>query len=493
MRIGGLASGMDIDSIINDMMKANRIPLDKVTQKKSYLEYQMNDYRAANRQLNDFSTMSWDSMLNPLTSVFRKKTVENSAPNDVSIKSLNSTGDFSGTLKIKELATNATLQGSIIAKGVGRSADTVTLADLDIIGDTTITIGAINKIGNYEEGEPLKFSSTNTIQDVLNKINAQPGVNAFYDAKKGQIVMSAKNSGSGVDDVAIKVEGELATSLGFTTGNTSSNNGSDAEFTLNGLDMERSSNTFEVNGFEFTLKATNTTGINFKSAVDTGEIFDTIVKFVNEYNKMIEDLHTKISEPKYRSYQPLSDEQKADMKETEIKLWEEKAMSGTLRNDPTLSSMLSQMRTALMGTVGEGGFSLKDIGISSSRNYLENGKLVIDEAALKKAISENPTKVEEMFRKTGVTQADKGFALRLRTIVDTSQKDITNKAGKVGFTNETFSLGRALKDMNKQIERFEDRLKMTETRLWKQFTAMEQAIQRANAQSAQLMGSFGGA
>lgn len=145
-----------------------------------------------------------------------------------------------------------------------------------------------------------------------------------------------------------------------------------------------------------------------------------------------------------------------------------------------------------MGVVEKGGLSLKDIGITSSKDYLENGKLIINEAELKKKINEDPNKVHELFSKDGKTIEDQGFARRLRTIVDGSQKIISDKAGKVGSVNDSFTLGRTLKDMNKQIDRFEERMKMVENRLWKQFTAMEQAIQRANAQSAQLMSSLGG-
>ena len=55
MRISGLATGMDTESMIRDIMNAHRIPLDKITQKKQYLEWQLDDYRATNRQLFDFS------------------------------------------------------------------------------------------------------------------------------------------------------------------------------------------------------------------------------------------------------------------------------------------------------------------------------------------------------------------------------------------------------------------------------------------------------
>ena len=110
--------------------------------------------------------------------------------------------------------------------------------------------------------------------------------------------------------------------------------GKNAVFTFNGLETTRSSNTFTINGFEINLKQPTTAPVTFSSAPDTDKVVESVVKFVDDYNKLIEDLNSKIREPKYRDFQPLSDEQKKDMKEKEIELWEEKAKSGTLRNDP---------------------------------------------------------------------------------------------------------------------------------------------------------------
>jgi flagellar hook-associated protein 2 len=489
LRIGGLASGIDTDSIISNMMKANRIPLTKIVQKKQYLDWQVNDFRTVNRQLNDFSNMTWDKLLNPMTTGFRQKTVEISSPEDVSIKSLSSSGEFSGTLQIHQLAKNATMQSGEITGAMGNPD--IPLANLE---GSTMTINAVNKDGDMDE-KTITVTSTDTLKSVLDRINKETGVNAFFDSSTGKIALSAKNSGA----AGFTVQGDLAKGLGLTTDETAvvaALGGQDASFTLNGLDMTRSSNTFEVNGFEFTLKVANKTDITFSSAAAVDDIFDTVKNFVDEYNKMIEELNKKIREPKYRSYHPLSAEEKADMKENEIKLWEEKAMSGTLRNDPTITNMLTQMRSALMGAVGpageEGRPTLSSIGITTSKDYLDHGKLKIDEAALKKAISEDPSKVEEMFTKSSKNQEEQGFAVRLRSIVDASRKTVTNKAGNIGDANDTFTLGRTLKDMDKQIERFEERMKIVENRLWKQFTAMEQAINRANAQSAQLMNALGG-
>lgn len=496
MRISGLATGMDTETIIRDMMNAHRIPLDKITQKKQYLEWQLDDYRTVNRNLFDFSQKTFDTMI--LSKTFNQKTVEVSAPNDVSIRNVSATNDFSGTLQVEQLAKNATLQGGVLkqndVKLTTEQVNTAKLSDLGLATDGSFVTIEVQAPGEAE-AKTLTFSSLDSIGAVLTQINKETGAQAFFDEHTGKIAMTAKKSGEG----NLIIQGDLATALQIQTsaagdsvaGGATTQAGQNAKFTFNGLQTERSSNTFQLNGFEVTLKAANKTDITFSSAPDTEKIFESVVKYVDDYNKLIEDLNKQIREPRYRSFQPLSDEQKKEMKEKEIELWEEKAKSGTLRNDSTISSMLTQMRTALTGSI-EGLGSLKDIGITTSKNYLDHGKLVINEEELKAAISADPSKVHEMFSKEGETQVEQGFARRLRGIVDETQKSIAKRAGKVGDVNDTFTLGRTLKDMNNQISRFEERLKMTEDRYWKQFTAMERAIQRANAQSASLMNAFGG-
>ncbi|MDW0111464.1 flagellar hook-associated protein 2 [Sporosarcina aquimarina] len=479
MRVGGLASGIDTESIIKDLMKAQRIPLDKVTQKKQYFEWQLNDTRSANRDLKDFSTKLFDNMI--LSKNFNQKNVTVSAPDDVSIRSKGNTENFSGTINVQQLAKSATFNG-------GQEDNKNKVLD----ADSSINIKAPG------DNSPVKvlLSKGDTMKDVVKKINENSSVRSFYDEETGKIGFTAKQSGEGS---IIITEGEaggtLAADLGIAGSSDTSAKGQDAIFNYNGMEITRSSNTFELDGMEITLKAANNKDITFNATTDTEKVFENVKQFVDDYNKLIEDLNKKIREPKYRNFQPLSTEQKADMKEKEIELWEEKAMSGTLRGNPELTSLLTSMRTALNSSVEVDGkqVSLSSIGITTSKDYSENGKLIIDETKLKEAISQNPENVQKLFGFEDKVNPEKsGIARLLRKEVDATQQVLQKKAGKVGDSNKAFTLGRTLDDMNKQIERFEDRMKMVESRYWKQFTAMENAIQRANMQSANLMNALGG-
>ena len=498
MRIGGLASGIDTDSIIKDLMNVERIPLTKITQKKQTLQWQLDSYRAVNRKVKEFSDNTFDSMV--ISTKFNAKITESSAPNDVSIKNKNSTSDFSGTINIEQLAKNSTMQSRVIDGGAGKPAST-TMADLGITG-TTLNISAIDENGVMQDKD-VTIASTDTIQNVMDKITKQTGVNAFYDAKSGQIAMSTKNGGSNASgsEIVVTSTGDVASKLGLSGQIVEGlNKGQKAIFTVNGLKMESSKNIVDVNGFEFTLKAANKTDINFSSKPDTDAVVENIVKFVDDYNKLMDELNNLVREKTYREFKPLSAEEKAEMTDKEIELWEEKAKSGLLKNDPVISSMVSQMRSALMGSVKDQG-SLKDIGIatpSGNNAWRDNGKLVVDEKKLKEAINADPDKVQKMFAQDGAaatagsTTGEQGFARRLRAIAESSYTEINKRAGKTGSAEASFTLGRNLKEMNEQMDKFQTRLKLVENRYWKQFSAMENAIQRANAQSANLMNALGG-
>lgn len=525
MRISGLATGMDTEKIIGDLMKAQRLPLDKITQKKQYMQWQMDDYRKTNRDLRATSDKVFDTVMKQST--FMAKNVNVSNDKAVSIKNINSTADFAGSIQVHQLATQSTLKssGSITAVPVTNPvAEVAGSSTLESIGATADSMKITVKAPGATDAVTLTFAKTATIDDVINEVNKKTGVTAFFDSKTGKIAMTSKEGGAGAIEIKDVAGSEGLTGLLKLEGTepNSSLEGQNSIFTFNGLQTQRSSNTFQLNGFEINLKQVtaplgvgtvdnivggdrvvlpNGESITFSSAPDVDKVVDAVTQFVNDYNKMIEELNAKIREPKYRTFQPLSDEQKKDMKENEIKLWDEKAMSGTLRNDPEISSMLTKMRTLMSSTIeGSDGklISLKDLGISTSTSYTEKGKLTINESKLRESIADNPNKAYEFFASPSKSADDVGglkkggLAVQFRAVVDETRGVISKKAGSTGSVNESFTMGRTMKDMNTQITKFEDRLKMVESRYWKQFNAMENAIQRANAQSASLMSALGG-
>lgn len=517
-RISGFASGMDIDSMVKGLMDAQRVPLDKLYQKKTYTEWQRDDYRTMNTALKEFDTLISDGI--GRQSTFIQKTVSISNPDAVSIKNINSTTDFSGEIKGITLATAARMVSS--GPNAAITSATQKLSDIDpTFVDQTITIKAINKDGGFDQVKKsdgtlidkvytLELKATDTLQSVIDKINAESGVTVFFDETQKQFSIIAKNTGDNTAGAEIflgnsSTDGTVTgTSDFFTnilkvgTDNTAAGGtpGSNAQLTYNGLAITRASNTFRINGAEFTLKQNTlaTDSVTFSSTADVDKIYDKVKEFVNSYNTLIANISDKISEKKDSDYTPLTSAQKKEMSEDEVKLWEERARKGTLRNDSSLRSLLTNMRNSLYTSVsGSTVDNLSNIGIKTTKDYLSGGKLEIDEAKLRDAIAANPNGIYELFMKddgNSNSTAGDGLARRLRGNLDKAITDIGNKAGRTSSVNNTFTLGRLLNDYEDKISAFEKRMNGLETRYYKQFTAMEKAIQQANSQSTSLSSYF---
>ncbi|MFD0050249.1 flagellar hook-associated protein 2 [Actinomycetes bacterium NPDC127524] len=482
VRISGLASGMDIDSMVKQLMTAERMPLDKLNQKKQTMEWQRDDYRDMNSTMLDLDTTIFNGV--GKQSSFIKKNVTISDSNMISVRNINSTSDFSGKIEIGNLATSASITSTTNV--------TDSTAKLTELTGKTFTIQAITKDGKLED-KPFSYTikADDTLDSVISQINSNSGITAFFDQTTKKISFTAKNTGEITAGKEIVFEGKefFEDTLNLDVVNDYVA-GKNASIVYNGLTIARSSNTFQINGVEITLKqktAVNTP-VTFSSAPDTDAILDTITKFVTKYNDTIKKIKDKTDEPKYRDYLPLTQEQRTSMKDDDIKLWEEKAKSGTLRNDSVLSSSLTKMRSSLYTSVpGTQTFSqLSAIGITTTSNYLDGGKLTINEDKLRAAIAKDPNAIYNLFNKDGATSADKGLARRLRDDIKGTMTDIESKAGKTSSGNNSFTIGKLLNSIGTQITSFQDKLTSTETRYYNQFNAMEQAIQKANSQSGYL-------
>ncbi|OZI12742.1 flagellar cap protein FliD [Bacillaceae bacterium SAS-127] len=533
MRIGGLASGMDIEKMVGDLMKAERMKVDKLHQRKQFLEWQRDDYRSMNSSMLKFRDELFNGVM--MQKSYLQKKVDLSDESVASVRNDGSTTDFSGELNVTQLATAARMMssGKVNIKGPDAKLSDATQS-LGITGDQEIKIKAINKDGVLEEKTVTFNGDTDSLNDVMKKINEQTGVTMFYDSHTGKVSMTAKNTGDAKDENGNDVaEIELIDSIGnlFTKLNLSSKNtdkvqakddkgelifdtgnnpvyldnnqvGSNSKFTLNGLETERSSNTFTIGDVQYSLKAVGKT--NFTSTTDVDNVYDKIKSFVDQYNELIAKVNGETDEKRYRSYQPLTKEQREAMSDKEVELWEEKARSGTLRGDSVLRSGVNKMRFDLSTPVKDLPpelNQLSDIGITTSENYLDKGKLVIKEDKLKEAIAKDPNAIYKLFAndpkpitdgsgKEKPNVEEMGLARRLRETLKGTMELVEKKAGKAFSVGNEYALGRTLNNLDDQITRFERKLIQTEDRYWRQFTAMEKAIQRSNEQSMSLMSYF---
>jgi len=272
--------------------------------------------------------------------------------------------------------------------------------------------------------------------------------------------------------------------------------GVNAEIIMDGRVVVSSTNTFSVNGTEFDVTATSNDSITVSVAADPGALVDKIRGFIDEYNALVDMMHGLVSERPNRAYQPLTDEQRAEMTREEIELWEEQARRGVIGNSGTVRRILDDMRSTLFHTVEAAGLSLMDIGISTESTLTNpgspnNGRLELTqagEARLRQMIETNPDAVRMVF------QGEDGLASRLDNVIQNAIRTSSENRGSLvivagtdtGLGNQDATLVRRVDAIDRQISSQQARMEREFDRLWRRFTAMESAIARVSAQSGWL-------
>lgn len=316
------------------------------------------------------------------------------------------------------------------------------------------------------------------------------------------------------------------------------NEGQDAVFTatVNGKTMEltRSSNIVDFDGLSVTLKDRfgyevlgddgkpktdadgntiygdklnkGTEAVTFSSSADSDKIVETIKAFVNDYNEMITQIKKAYSTlPMQRSsgayYEPLTDDDKADMSESAVKEWEDKAKTGLLFGDRDLSSLYSRLTTAI-SMYGQDGADLKAAGITVSYSG-GLSTLSFDENALRETLDSDPDRVRDIFTKSVDNgAASNGLIAALKEPLDVYgattgavKGTLVEKAGSPLSPTTIYQnyIQTQLDALDNQITRWQDKMSDKVDYYTTQFSRLEQLIAQMNSQSssiAQMMGGY---
>lgn len=383
------------------------------------------------------------------------------------------------------------------------------------------------KINDTVVGE---FSKNTALETVLTSINgnADAGVTVSYSKTTNQFQFTAKESGGdivaddGTKKPRINMGNGLANALFGGTG-ASYTAGQDAEFSMKVNDevldgVKRSSNTFDVDGMSVSLKGTfgaydkngkidekaaEADAVSFTSSSDADKIVDAIKSMVEDYNAMVTEIKNAYSTmPQQKSngnyYEPLTEEDKADMSESSIKAYEEKAKQGLLFADRDLSALYTQLTSAISMS-GKDGADLKAIGITS--NY-SNGltTLSLNEEKLRAALETDPDKVRDVFSKSVAGgSSTNGLMQALKSPLDMYSKTqgtkgiLVQKAGSTLAPSTLYknTLQNKLDDIDTQIEKWQDKMADQVDRYTSKFAALEKLIAQMNSQSSALAGFLG--
>lgn len=490
--------------MVSSMMKAESAPLDKLEQQKQILEWQQEDYRALNTALYSFKDKAFNLKLER---TFNAKNAASSNETVAGVSAGANAVEGTYTIKVNNLATGV-FKGSTseLTDEKDTSGNSLTLYQ-QFTEFQSRGLQSTDNISVTINGTTLQFDlDQDTINTIAAKINeADLGVTASYDSDLNRFFLTTTTTGNAANISIASDTAGFISNLG-TDDNTSilklsinqgagvSYNGQDASVDVgDAVGLESAGNTITVNGLTLNLKNTGNSTITVTR--DTDAVVASIKEFVDAYNETLSTLNSKMQEERDRDYAPLTDAQKKEMSETEIKNWEAKAHSGLLRNDTQLQDLVSNFRSSVTGIVkGVGGQfdSLSEIGITT-QSYKDNGKLYIDEDALRQALSKDPDGVKDLFANTGSSNDEKGVSARLYDIVSDGIKYLSDKAGSSSsFSSVDNSyIGKRLTEMNDEIDDWEEKLKDIENRYYEQFTAMETAINKMNTQSSWLAQQFG--
>jgi len=501
IRMTGMASGIDVDAVVKELMSAQKLKKTNLEGKKEKLSWKQDAWKDMNKKLYSFYTDSLSKMRMQGSYQARKATASDASKVSVSATTATA-GSYS--LKVEQLASAEYVTGADIAdKGYSSSTK---LADTGMEVGSKITI----KTGkNLDKEFTFEVTEESTISDFTDKLK-EAGLNANFDTNSGRFFISAKDSGvdnkftiesdaeagKGLETLGLRNITEQLANTGVDANDSSQVaivKAADAKIKLNGAVIESSSNTINANGMKIDLLGT--TGdeeIKISVTKDSQTVVDRVKNFIKGYNSLMTEMYEKYNAPSDRKYAMLTKEQKEAMSEDEVKLWEDRIKGSLFRRDETLNDLMQVFRSAMQETVEIDGekFSLSSFGIGTG-NWTENGLLHLDGDPDDSEYASKTNKLMQMLEE----DPDK-VSKALSGIMDKFYNKMFEKMGTTKLSSAlTFYNDKQMKteseNYEKQIKDWETKLTSIEDKYYKQFSAMEKMMTELQTKQSQLAGFFG--
>ena len=449
------------------------------------------------------------------------------------------------------LASNTEVKGSQLRET--SLLGTTTLGNiLDSNGNALITAGSPLRIN--VNGTNITLNATDTVDSMIGKMKAvDSNLSISYDSEMKQFFVTSTATGEvskaqikaiepetyrdGTDNAAeVTKSTNFLKALGivYDRQDTTTQQGKNALYSYNGMGnttvdgknyFESSSNDVKINGLEMTLKEVTTEPVTIQGSTNTDDLVAFMKEFVSEYNKLMEEINTKLTTKTSSNYEPLTDEEKEATTEANVEKIEKYVKDGLFYRDSDLMQIRDSLRDTMSGVVnGNTKYkTLQSIGITTG-NWRENGKLYFDEDTFVKAIQENPEDVINIFAGSGnqneavkeymkqnnmTSEADAQTAYNALSYKD-KQKYLTSSQGifnRISTNLSSFSksndfrsfgsyyndksLKEDLKDIADKIYELNQKYTTKEKALYKKFTAMEKMMSQLNSQQSYLTSMLG--
>ena len=603
MRISGLMSGMDTESIISQLVEAKKTKVNKAIKAQKSLKYKQDAWKTLNSQIKKLHTTALSNLR--WEGSFVKKTTKVSNNNKVSVITGEMAMNGVHSLQVNKIAQSANLTGGKLQRADGEAVTGDTkLGDLKGYSGITGQGMIVVESGTGENSRtPITIDETTTVSSFVDALRTA-GLNANFDEANGRIYVASKapgaendftirtyNAGEGLYDATSAANGMSALgALGLSYGNAEgdienliqqantydlSNNstigvsklddlvkaakaaglydsttnkikgnlsseeydklaasilngtvvtdtdlqgvgealmrrgrkmdGADASITLDGVEYTSSKNTFEINGLTLTVNALTDPGetITITTEDDTDGIYDMIKNFFKEYNSLINQMDKLYNADSAKGYEPLLDEEKDAMSDSEIEEWETKIKDSILRKDSSLSTIASAMKEIMLGGVNmaEDGepkkmMYLSQFGINTLGYFIapENEKNAyhIDGDSDDAETSGNPDKLKSMIANDPDTVV-KFFTTLARTLYDKMTDVMAGTEYSSAYTAyDDKKMQKEYDEYTVKIKELEDKLADYEDKWYAKFAAMETAMAKMQQNASAVTALLGG-
>ena len=538
IRMTGMVSGLDTDSIVKELVSAYSTKKEKYEKERTKLGWKQEIWKDLNKEVNTFYKSVGNLRFEGGYST-KKTTSSDTAKATVSAGS----NAVTGTQKLHVLSTaqSGYLTGGKITASDSSAKVTFStkLSELGFTEDET----ALKFIAKDKDGKDIsadiKLSKDSTISDAVKALR-DVGLNASFDENNGRIFLSSSATGASTD-FSLKSDGSDASKnlLNTLALNTDASevteaskratkiDGSDAAIVLNGVVYTSSSNNFSINGLSISVNAVtdsvdlskaktngsldadkisdmlantplnDSEAISITTSTDTQGIYDKIKDFITGYNNIINKMTKLYNADSAGNYEPLTDDEKSEMSDSEIEKWETKIKDSLLRRDSTLSTVMSAMTTAMSGgaTVNGKTYFLSNFGISTLgyMNAAENEQNAyhIDGDEDDENTSGNTDKLMTALNSDPDTVMDfmKQMATNLYNAID-KQMTRTTLRSKYSIYNDK-EMTTQYKNYTTTIKEWETKISDKEDYYYKKFSSMESALSKLNSQTSSLSGLFG--
>lgn len=419
--------------------------------------------------------------------------------------------------------------------------------------DTTLDVHTTNEKGEAVT-QKITLGKDSTIQDVVSALR-ENGLNASFDENNGRLFVSSKDTGKAADftisasttkkipktdddgnlvkdkDGNVVMEeiemsdDESASSkkllglLGLDTVNNTYDNqavkidGRDAVISLNGVKYTNTTNDFAINGLNVSVTGVtddvtdpenvdlstldDSTAITITTTTDSQGIYDKVKDFLTEYNNIINEITKMYNADSAGSYEPLTDDEKDKMSDTEIEKWETKIKDSLLRRDTSLGTIMNSMMTAMSSPITIDGkdYSLSSFGIQTL-GYLnaaknEQNAYHIDGDEDDENTSGNKDKLMDAITKNPDTVIDfmKQLSTNLYKAMD-QQMQSSSLRSRYKIYNDK-ELDKEYSNLTKTIKQWESKVSDKEDYYYKKFSNMETAMSKLQSQTSSLSSMLG--